>query len=125
MVQEKVLDVIDSEDVSAHIVWMPVLRGDNFDAAERAPKLIPDVRARHYWDGDQDIGKLYGRIVELPIGRELAWDIYFVFEPGVVWDEVAPVPTDWAHQLGRDERLLEEGDGLYAAVKKLVDEIGK
>lgn len=124
MVQQKVLDQIDSDEIDAHIVWMPVLRNDDFEAAKRAPTLIPDERAKHYWDGDQDLGKLYGRIVDLPKGRELAWDIYFVFAPGVVWGDQAPAPTDWTHQLGRDERHLGEGDRLRAAVERLTKEPG-
>ena len=122
MVQQNVLDQIDSEKIAVHVVWMPVLGSDNFKAAERAPVLIPDARAEHYWDGDQDLGKLYGRVVELPSGRELAWDIYFVFAPGIVWDDTPPMPTDWAHQLGRDARLLKEGDLLRAAVQKLTQD---
>lgn len=118
--QEKVLDAIDSEDLAVHVVWMPVLQSDNFEAAKKAPALVPDGRALHYWDGDQDLGRLYGRIVELPRGRELAWDIYFVFEPGVIWEELPPYPSEWAHQLGLDDRNLNEGDQLQAAVKSLV-----
>ena len=118
--QDKVMDAIDSEDLAVHVVWMPVLQNDNFKAAQKAPVLVPDSRASHYWDGDQDLGKAYGRIVELPRGRELAWDIYFVFEPGIVWEDKPPFPSDWAHQLGMDERHLKDGDQLQASVQSIV-----
>jgi hypothetical protein len=120
VVQQKVLESIDSKDLVVHVVWMPVLKNDSFEAAKKAPFLIPDARAFHYWDADQDLGRVYGRIVELPRGRELAWDIYFVFEPGVSWEDKPPAPTNWAHQLGIDERHLEDGDNLQEMVKALV-----
>lgn len=106
---DEVLELVDSDDLSVIAVWMPVLQSDNAEAGKKAEPLLPDPRVVHYWDGDSSLGKLYGRIVDLPRGRQLAWDIYFVFAPGVTWDEEPPPPTQWMHQLGRDERHLDGG----------------
>ncbi len=123
MVQENVLEQIESDDVIVHVVWTPVLQLDDYAAAVSShKKYLQDTRTIHYWDGDQDLGMLYGKILALPSGRNLAWDIYFVFEPGTRWAEKAPVPTDWAHQLGRDERHLGEGENYRSAVEKLLRE---
>ena len=106
MVQQEVLEQVDSDDLSVFAVWMPVLGSDNAAAAKDAESLLPDDRVTHYWDDDNSLGKLYGRLLTLPRGRQLAWDIYFVYAPGIRWEEEPPRPTQWMHQLGRDERLL-------------------
>ena len=119
MVLEKVLEQIESDDLSVHVVWMPVLRSDNAKEGLAAESFIPDERAVHYWDGDNALGKVYGRLLTLPRGRQLAWDIYFVYEPGVEWKDEPPLPTDWMHQLGRDERSL-DGDKLREAIRAVL-----
>ncbi len=114
------LTKIDNEDLAVHVVWTPVLGSDKRSSVDRAHKLfIDDPRAVQYWDGDQDLGKAYGTIVELPNGRELAWDIYFVYAAGVEWGEKPPMPDDWQHQLGRDERSL-NGDKLRESIEEIL-----
>jgi hypothetical protein len=121
VVQESVLDKIDSKNMVVHVVWTPVLPSDNYEAAVASHKqFLQDPRTIHYWDGDQDLGELYGKLLALPSGRVLAWDIYLAFGPGTRWDETAPLPADWAHQLGRDERNLGDGDGYHSAVEALL-----
>ena len=113
------LEQIDSERLTIHAVWMPVLGADNAEAAIKAEPLLSDARVVHYWDGDQALGKLYGKALTLPRGRQLAWDIYFVYAPGVEWGEELPQPTDWMHQLGDDPRRL-DGDKLRDSVRALL-----
>ena len=124
MVLDSVLKRLPSERLSVHVVWTPVLPADDFDAALEAQSLLPDSRVTHYWDEDQSLGLAYGRVLELPRGRTLVWDIYFAYEPGVEWGDALPPPTDWAHQLGRDERHLGGGSGLRNAVEVLLGESG-
>ncbi len=116
---EKVLEQVGSDDLSVIAVWMPVLQSDNAAAGKDAEPLLPDDRVTHYWDGDNSLGKLYGRLLTLPSGRQLAWDIYFVYAPGVTWEEEPPMPTQWMHQLGRDERHL-DGDALRGMIQELL-----
>ena len=119
MVHDSVLKQVESDDLSVFAVWMPVLASDNAEESKKAESLLPDPRVAHYWDGDNSIGKLYGRQLTLPRGRQLAWDIYFVYAPGVRWEDEPPAPTAWMHQLARDERLL-SGDGLRRTIQKLL-----
>jgi hypothetical protein len=119
VVHDSVLKQVESDDLSVIAVWMPVLRSDNAEAGKQAEHLLPDPRVVHYWDGDNSLGKLYGRQLTLPRGRQLAWDIYFVYAPGVRWEDEPPVPTAWMHQLGRDERLL-NGDTLRGTILQLL-----
>ncbi len=119
MVHAEVLEQVDSDDLSVLAVWMPVLQSDNAAAGRQAELLLPDPRVTHYWDGDSSLGKLYGRSLELPRGRQLAWDIYFVYAPGVTWDDEPPPPTAWMHQLGTDERHL-SGSKLRRTILELL-----
>jgi hypothetical protein len=119
VVREDVLEQIDSKDLTVIAVWMPVLGSDNPAEGVKAESLLPDNRTTHYWDEDRSLGDLYGRLLTLPRGGKLAWDIYFVYAPGVRWDDEPPLPTFWMHQLGRDERFL-DGDELRGAVQRLL-----
>jgi hypothetical protein len=119
VVREDVLEQVDSEDLSVIAVWMPVLGSDNADEGIKAESLLPDDRATHYWDEDRNLGNLYGRLLTLPRNRKLAWDIYFVYAPGVRWEDQPPLPTFWMHRLGNDERFL-DGTELRQAVQRLL-----
>lgn len=122
MVLESILEKVPSDDLSVHAVWMPVLQGDDQESAYRAQDLLPDPRVHHYWDADQDLGLAYGKVVPLPRGRELAWDIYFAFASGISWGSEVPPPSEWVHQLGMDERHLDDGTALREAVEALLAE---
>lgn len=118
-----ILAKIPSDNLAVHVIWTPVLGTDNKDAAIYADHLFPDKRTVFYWDGAQDLGMSYGRTIELPRGRQLAWDIYFVYGPDVQWGETVPLPTAWNHQLGDDERYLGDGAKLRAAIEGLLTEM--
>jgi len=119
VVHDNVLEKVKSDDLAVLAVWMPVLESDNAEAGKKAESLLPDPRVVHYWDADLSLGKSYGRQLTLPRGRRLAWDIYFVYAPGVRWDNELPVPTAWMHQLGRDERQL-NGEALRTTIMDLL-----
>ena len=120
MVHDNVLEKVKSDDLSVLAVWMPVLGSDNAGEGKKAEPLLADPRVTHYWDADRSLGNLYARQLPLPNGRDLAWDIYFVYAPGVRWQDELPEPTEWMHQLGRDERHLSNGDTLRATILKLL-----
>lgn len=111
---------LKDEKLAVHVVWMPVLAGDDREAAEQSKGLIPDPRARHYWTDEQSLGMAYGKILKLPRGRDLAWDIYFAFDAGVKWEEAPPVPADWAHRLGSDDRFLADGSTFRDTIESLL-----
>ncbi len=60
--------------------------------------LVPDKRARQYWDPGELLGRDYQRILPTP---GPAWDVYLLFPRGVQWTAAAPPkPIFWMHQLG-------------------------
>ncbi len=120
MVQENVLEKIDGDQLSVHVVWTPVLPSDDRASVDKARQIFPGERVTQYWDSDQSLGKTYGKVVKLPRERTLAWDIYFAFGRKSQWKEKAPKPDDWAHQLGRDEKALRNGDKLRESVERLL-----
>ena len=101
--QKKWLDEDNGSDIAVFVVWSPQLGAEIKHVAEAA-ELIPDPRARHYWDGDMVIGGQYQALLH-PDGKELtlgspAWDVWLLFGPDVRWDgDQAPKPTWWEHQL--------------------------
>lgn len=80
---------------------------------------MTDPRAVHFWDADKSLGNALGKVVTLPRGRTLAWDVYFVFDANAQWRSVPPQPADWMHQLGVDERTL-DGGRVKQSVTKLL-----
>jgi len=117
-----VLSKLDSDDLTVHVIWTPVVPGDSYDAAVQAQAIVDDPRARHYWDADRSLGIAFKDFVTLPEGNDsLAWDIYFVYEPGTRWDGGPPVPADWWHQLAFNDRFLADGEGLRESLQDVVE----
>ena len=102
---------------------MPVLGLDDEPSARESRELLEDSRVKHYWTGERDLGMAYGHVVSLPGGRDLAWDIYFAYKPGVVWEDSPPSTDDWVHQLGRDDQHLGDGTSLREMVDSLLAEL--
>lgn len=120
MVAGEILAKVPDALLSVHTVWMPVLQGDDEAAARKSRALLSDPRVKHYWTPVRDLGMAYGKVVRLPGSRELAWDIYFAYRPGVTWEDAPPEPDGWVHQLGRDDAHLGDGSGLRAIVNRLL-----
>ena len=119
LVQEQALERIDSDKLKIYVVWIKRFFGDSRDAAEKSMALVPDKRARHFWDGNNQMPKHYGKSLDLPGERNFAWDVYFVFNPKAAWGETPPTPDFWMHQLGGSEtgnRL--DGDKFRDAIRE-------
>jgi hypothetical protein len=82
--------------LAAYVVWVPQLAAQLRNVAP-ATSLVPDPRARHFWDPTNSVGIEYGK--ELGIGFP-AWDVYMMFGPDAVWrGALPPKPSFWMHQL--------------------------
>jgi len=123
VVLENVLNEIDDEELEVYVVWIPVLAGDSLAEAEKAALTeVADDRVTHFWDGKQNLGRAYGKALEMPNGRDLAWDIYFTYAAGQQWGETLPDPADWSHQLGFDDRYLRDGARILESLEALLEE---
>lgn len=83
--------------LQAFVVWVPELGAQEKNVAD-ATRLVPDIRASHYWDPDEILGRAYSGVLPTP---SAAWDVYMLFGPSSVWPkEGVPKPDYWMHQLG-------------------------
>ncbi|MFQ5484650.1 MAG: hypothetical protein ACE5DO_04860 [Desulfobacterales bacterium] len=83
------------------------------EAAISSAKLFSDKRFRHFYDQ----AKIVGRDIANSIGwgGHVAWDIYLFYKPHADWNNVAPKPTYWMHQLPdswADQEHFRTGDNL-------------
>jgi hypothetical protein len=102
--QHGVMAKLGDPDLRAYVVWVPMFRGAERDVPKATTEL-PDVRARHYWDGESQLVNGYQRTLKFD---EPAWDIFLLYSPEARWDgELPPPPAFWMHQLvsGRKPRV--------------------
>jgi hypothetical protein len=119
LVQKEALAETKSDALKVYVVWIKRFPGDSLEAAEEATELVPDRRARHFWDGSGALGKQFGKAIRLPNNKKFAWDVYFVFGPDAEWADSPPTPVFWMHQLGgRDTGNLLDGGRFRDAIRE-------
>ena len=87
-------------DISASIVWIPMLDEDTFDAAIPSARFLNDVRIQHFYDNNKVVGKTIADSVGWT--GNVAWDIYLFYAPFIEWTGKPPKPLFWMHQLTAD-----------------------
>ena len=114
-----------NDDLAVLVVWTPRYPGDTRAKAVDATKHVPDTRATHFWDEDGVVPKAYGRVLNLPAGKQFAWDTYMVFDATAEWTGSPPSPHDWMHQLsnvlGREHEQWLSGDVFRQTIQQLLD----
>jgi hypothetical protein len=121
VVQDNVISKIASQNFLVYAVWEPILKTDDERSSRKAVSLFPDERVNHYWVRTRAVGELFQPPIKLK--GEPAWDVYLVYEPGIVWDgDTPPEPTYFMHQLGGrlPGELRLDGPKLFDAVEKLL-----
>jgi hypothetical protein len=104
-VVQSALEKLEGEPLDVFVVWIPAIAGDRYEATDNAMSLIPDARARHYWDGGQALGEALSPT--LGIRAKMAWDVYVLFGKDAKWIEGPPAPTAWMHQKFGEDPALE------------------
>ena len=111
------------EDVAVYVVWSPQLGAEEKHVAS-ATSLVPDARARNYWDGGMVVGRSFQPMLGLPVP---AWDVWMVFDKDAMWrGDTPPTPAWWEHQLkaGPPERHLDakrfasHAEALHSVIKE-------
>jgi hypothetical protein len=121
VVQEKVLEAIDSDMLAVYAVWEPILKPDNERSSRKAATLFPDRRVRNYWTDSQAVGEAF----QIPLGltTEPAWDVYLVYSPKAKWEgDIPPRPDYFMHQLGGrlpDSQSL-DGSKLASEIQRIL-----
>jgi len=95
------------------VIWVPKLKGAEKDVPV-ATRLVPDLRAEHYWDGSAAVMAGFTKTLGF---TEDAWDVYMIYGPHARWDgEAPPEPDFWMHQLGSKASPRVPGPFLDAGV---------
>lgn len=112
-------------DVSASIVWIPVLGEDTFEAAIPSAARLSDKRIQHYYDNNKRVGQNVADSIGW--AGKVAWDIYLFYRPFAEWTETLPEPEYWMHQLkdawATTEKYRTGGDlksELFVSMKKML-----
>lgn len=106
-VQTEVLDPLVGLPIRTFVVWTPALPADDRKAAEGATRNADSFFVTHYWDGTRELAKELGARLQLPAGRQVAWDCVLVFDQKLTWAGKAPQEKLWMHQFSRDERSFD------------------
>ncbi len=100
---------------------------DDITAAKKSLQDFKDKRIVHFYDSQQSSGKLIAQ--DLPLNAEIAWDIYLFYPKGATWENRAPKPEKWMHQMSdtdADSEYHRTGDdlvnSLYEAMKLFISE---
>ncbi len=96
-IQHSLFSTEASRRLIGFTIWVPMLGGKAGNVPD-AMTLAPDPCVSHYWDASNDLGITYQRV--LPVSTGPAWDVYFIYAPGIVWSGAdPPKPSFWMHQL--------------------------
>lgn len=91
------------KDVAVYVVWSPQLGAEEKHVGS-ATALVPDPRAKHYWDGQMLVGSAYQPLIG---SRAAAWDTWMVFDKVTVWSkDSVPRPAWWEHQMSSGPKAL-------------------
>lgn len=112
---QKLLEEHSEANVRVYSVWLPMLPGDRRSAWN--PKLLSDRRVTHYWDGGAKVVGAWFRdhLAELDKtgaeghdfmrgafgNKRAAWDVYFLFGPDAVWEEIPAPLISWGRPVYR------------------------
>ena len=92
-----VFDLGKESDVTGLVAWIPMMKTDDLEVAEREAKRLSLPHVEHVWDGEKVLGDAFAGTLGL---RCAAWDVYLLYAPGVTWSQaLPPEPTFWMHQL--------------------------
>ncbi len=113
-----IFEELKTESLQGFVVFLPMLEGDDEDAAISQSNSLDDKRVVQVWDLERQMGGLVAESLTL---RKTAWDIYLVFTPGARWEgEVPPPPVFWMHQLSPDYGI---GDAPVLEPDRLSQEV--
>jgi hypothetical protein len=94
---QNVLKDVPDDRLRVYVIWDPIF-GGNFDSeAKKLSNAFRDRRVSYYEDPDSLAGNLWERV--LITKREIAWDVYLLYDVDAQWETEPPKPEFWMHQL--------------------------
>ena len=87
-------------------VFIDITPSDNLNSAAAAAARVNDPRIELFHDPNHVLGRAMAR--RLGWKNHVAWDTYFIYDPGTSWgDAEVPAPDIWFHQL-KDREMWEK-----------------
>jgi hypothetical protein len=118
-VHHGILKAFPSADIDILWVWISMMSGDTYAAAQKAAKKFKDKRVKQFFDPQQLAGRAFAK--SLGHSDQIAWDIYFFYPVGALWQDLPPRPETFMHQLRDswpDPGCLFEKDQLRAKLSE-------
>ncbi len=138
-VVESAVKSYPNADISAIIVWIPMLPSDNEAAAREASRMFDDARVHQFWDTNRRSGIAYARDVfprwakdgaealppdhtlreslksraDTPPEKRPLWDITMFYDKGSDWRDVPPKPEHWTQQIVYFGKQEDGTSGLF------------
>ena len=82
----------------AYYLWGPFSGTDGVDAADAGAQRYAAPNAVHFWTSTRLLAEQLAEILRLPRGRA-AWDVFLLYNRGVIWDQQIPSPDYWQQDL--------------------------
>lgn len=100
--------LFESDDPDFRMAWtfIDMMPTDSAESAAASAARVRDPRLAAF----HDPGHLLGRAMARRLGWKghVAWDTYFIYRPGTLWNSAdMPVPDQWFHQL-KDREVWEQ-----------------
>jgi hypothetical protein len=90
-------------------IFIDMMATDSLHSAAEAAERVRDWRLTRFHDPAHVLGRAMARC--LGWTSHVAWDTYFVYDPGILWIQAdMPQPAAWFHQL-RDREIWEHTAG--------------
>ena len=97
----KILQKIQGNRLSVYLIWQPVLQSDNRASAENRTREFSHEKLVHFWDRTRFTGRLWQRVLDR---RDIPWDVYYLYDADVQWEEEPTRPNFWRRRLGGGNR---------------------
>jgi hypothetical protein len=114
-VQYGILKSFPHAELDVLLIWVSMMSGDTYEAAQKAAKKFKDKRVKQFYDPQQLAGRAFAKSLGCSDG--VAWDIYLFYPLGTLWQDLPPPPESFMHQLRdswADQRRLFENEQLRA-----------
>jgi len=125
LLHKYVLESIQDDRLRVYVVWQPVFSHDNREAVGDASMLLPDRAVTHFWADNTAATAFYKNYLKI---EHPAFDVVFLYPPGVTWDANPPAPLSYMHRLessGLPKENLFNGPRLTEKVRELLSHDGK
>ena len=106
------------------MIWDPIFGGSFDREAKKLSSSFRDKRVSYFKDPDSFAGNLWARVLDIKNEREIAWDVYLLYDADAEWEPEPPQPGFWMHQLwGVTKAPRFDVPAFTAKLKDMLEEI--